>query len=143
MRQAIGASPIRRSSGFPVLTAAHQILRQRKKAFDIALKLTPIFQGLFQLVKKIGGAQIKASTGSITKADQLFVSDVGQIHDAVVKSVFGEPTAPILDLNVVPILRFLIRGCPRIDHDWKELGCVRLQLFGERQRFFHASRRFV
>jgi hypothetical protein len=130
-------------SGLLVLAPAHEIFRQCQEALDIALELTPILERLLQLVKKIGWTEIKASTGPITKANQLFVSDIGQIDHAVVKPVFGKPTSPVLDLNVVSILGFLIRGRPRIDHDWKELGCVRLQLLGERQRFLHATRCFI
>ena len=69
--------------------------------------------------------------------------DIGQIDDAIVKPVLGKPTTPVLDLNVIPVLCFLIRGCPRINHDGKELRGVGLQLLRELECFLHACRRFV
>src|ERR1039458_5697556 len=104
-----GLGLLRRLS-FLVLAAAQEILRQRDKSFDIALQFAAIFQRLLQLVEKIGGAEIKATPRPVAEADQLLVCDVWQSDNAVVEAVFGQPRAPVLDLNVIPLFGFFIGG---------------------------------
>src|SRR5260370_9360941 len=119
------------------------MLWQGDEALKIALHFAAILQRLLQLVDQIGRTEIEAPPRSIAEADQLLMRDVGQSDDAIVEAVFRQPSAPILDLNVVPVLSLLICGCTGIYHDGEELGRIGPECLGEGQCLFHTVRRLV
>src|SRR5271170_1439625 len=69
--------------------------------------------------------------------------NVRQGDDAVMKTVLGQPRAPIFDLNILPLLSLLIRNRTWIDHNGKELRRIGPQRLSEAERLLHAGWRFV
>lgn len=89
------------------MKAVHRkIFGQAYEAFQIALQLVAIRYRWFQLVYRARRSEIETPLGAGAESRQLFVRNVRQSRDAVVKTTPGKPCSLILDVNVVPLFGF-------------------------------------